>query len=171
MKKLPKVLVNDDEKEIVALVREALSERGIESIASYSCEEAWELIQTEKPDILITDIRFPGMGGIDLIQKILSSKIHLPVIAMSGHEDLRNKSYPFWPKPFSPSKMADFIFEKHEIIGDHQFLTRMADKYSIPISKLGRVLVFFAEKGWGLIRISAQDRPIYVNARDIISEA
>ena len=171
MKKLPKVLVNDDEIELVRLVCDALTDFGIESIGVHSCEKALELIESEKPDLLITDIRFPGMSGTQLIEKLAESEQVLPVIAISGHETISDDAgFPFFAKPFSPHSLAKFIYDRHEMICDDQFLNKMSERYKIPTEELGRVVVFFAEKGWGLVRVKGREKPIYVNARDIVKE-
>lgn len=168
MKRLPRVLVNDDEIELVRLVQEALSDVGISSLGSHTCETALKLIETEKPDLLITDIRFQGMSGTELIQKLVEIENFIPVIAISGHETMEGVEFPFFAKPFSPSMLARFIHERHEMICDDQFLSKMASRYQIPCGELGKVVVFFAERGWGLVRVKGREKPIYVNARDIV---
>ncbi len=65
-----KVLLVDDEKEIVATLAERLSLRGIEAVWVTSGEEALKLLETEKFDLAILDVKMPQMNGLVLQKKM-----------------------------------------------------------------------------------------------------
>ncbi len=83
-----RVVIADDEKYIVQLIRALIDcgRLGVCVVGEASDgAQALELIQTLKPDILITDIRMPSMDGLELIEKIRETGLDVAVIAISGH--------------------------------------------------------------------------------------
>jgi len=85
-----KILVVDDEKLIRLGVKSMIEkkQKGFYEIALCSNgKEALELVQREKFDIVITDIRMPQMDGITLIQNLQSVEYRPAVIILSGYDD------------------------------------------------------------------------------------
>ena len=86
-----KLLIVDDEPMIREglgyCVRKRWEEEALQAYAAKDGEEAWEIVEREQPDVLITDIRMPRMDGIELLRKIRGSKINVKAIALSGYGD------------------------------------------------------------------------------------
>jgi DNA-binding NtrC family response regulator len=80
-----RVLFVDDEEELVSTVVERLELRGIEATGAVSGEEALALIQRQPFDVVVLDVRMPGLGGLDVIKRIKQSHPGLAVILLSGH--------------------------------------------------------------------------------------
>lgn len=85
-----KVMIVDDEK----IIRESIcalipwEQLGLKLVAS--CKdgiEAYNALQDEMPDIIMTDIRMPGMSGIDLIKKAYDAKLNVQFIILSGYNE------------------------------------------------------------------------------------
>ena len=85
---MPKVLVVDDEADLVFLLQGWLEQEGYEVYSASSGEEALKLFYQHKPDLSITDLRMPGMDGFQLISRIREmSDVHVLVFSALGSEE------------------------------------------------------------------------------------
>jgi len=80
-----KILLVDDEKEFVSALSERLHLRGLNSKSAFSGEEALEIVETNTPDIVLLDLKMPGMDGIEVLSKIKSNFPAVKVIILTGH--------------------------------------------------------------------------------------
>ncbi|MBT3388003.1 MAG: response regulator, partial [Desulfobacula sp.] len=65
-----KILIVDDEEIIVKLLAMSLRSDGYEIVTANSGEQGLEVFKSESPDIVVTDIKMPGMDGLELLKKI-----------------------------------------------------------------------------------------------------
>jgi two-component system nitrogen regulation response regulator NtrX len=81
------ILVVDDEKNIRRTLRMVLEGEGWTVRDAERAEDAWSILEDEPVDVLVTDIRLPGMSGIDLLQRVKHTPAlaALPVVVISGH--------------------------------------------------------------------------------------
>lgn len=90
-----KVLLVDDEHELVSTLAERLSLRGIEADWAISGEEAIRLAEKKSYDVAVLDVKIPGISGLELKRKLHSKRPDLKFIFMTGHgseEDFRTCS-------------------------------------------------------------------------------
>ncbi len=85
----PKILIVDDEESIHLLYREELSEEGYDVISAMSGPEALELVDKEKPDLVVLDINMPGMNGLEVLRTIKEKNPKLPVILCSAYPEFK----------------------------------------------------------------------------------
>jgi len=85
-----KILVVDDEKLIRWSVSERLQRDGYEVLAAESGEQALELVAQSTPDLMLLDVRLPGMDGLATLQRSLALHAELAVIMMSAHSTVDN---------------------------------------------------------------------------------
>jgi DNA-binding NtrC family response regulator len=116
-----RVLIVDDEEELVSTVVERLDLRGIEATGVLSGEEALTRIEEQPFDVVLLDVRMPGLGGFDVIKRIKQSHPELEVILLSGHgakEDaetgLRLGAFDYLQKPVD---LDDLIRILHRATG------------------------------------------------------
>jgi len=83
-----KILIVDDEKIIVRLLSRSLQSDGYEVVKAYSGEQGLEVFNSESPDIVVTDIKMPGMDGLELLKKIKEIDSEKEVIIVTGHGDI-----------------------------------------------------------------------------------
>ncbi len=83
-----KILVVDDEKLIRWSVSERLQRDGYEVLAAESAEHALELVAQSSPDLMLLDVRLPGMDGLTALQRALGLHPDLAVIMMSAHSSV-----------------------------------------------------------------------------------
>ncbi len=79
------VLIVDDERTLARAVKAFLGEAGYEAEVADDGERALDLVQTLRPDVVFTDVRLPGMSGIDLLRRIREFDPAIPVIIMTAY--------------------------------------------------------------------------------------
>ncbi|MBU0972351.1 MAG: response regulator [Proteobacteria bacterium] len=86
MIKIPvKVLIVDDEKDFVEIFSLRLSSQGEKVSTAYSGREALEIMETTAVDVVILDIRMPGMDGLQVLKQIKTLYPLVEVILLTGH--------------------------------------------------------------------------------------
>ncbi len=82
-----KILIIDDEHSIRETLEMFLREKGYEVVTSKDGEEGLRLIQRERPDIVILDIRLPGMDGLEVLRRIKEKEEGIHVIMITAYHD------------------------------------------------------------------------------------
>ncbi|MDR2923794.1 MAG: sigma-54 dependent transcriptional regulator [Treponema sp.] len=85
-----RLLVVDDEKNIREGLAEALSQDGYDVVCAENGEEGWKRYCKGDIDLVITDLRMPGMSGEELMRRIIAETPGLPVIMLTGHGSIEN---------------------------------------------------------------------------------
>jgi DNA-binding response OmpR family regulator len=85
MSEMPCVLIVDDEDGFRSVLLKRLKARGIQAIGVDRGEEALVLLQTRNIDVVILDIKMPGMSGMDVLRKMREQGCKAEVIVLSGH--------------------------------------------------------------------------------------
>jgi len=126
-----KVLVVDDEIHIVHVVAIKLRNNGYEVITAANGAEAFDLLSSEKPDIVVTDLQMPVMTGLQLVEKIRRNEQtkDIPVILLTARnfaiDDKQKKDLQIsdcLSKPFSPKELLrsiqDILYHKAVVQAD-----------------------------------------------------
>jgi DNA-binding NtrC family response regulator len=82
------VLVVDDHHEMAEMIADDLGDRGYESIAVTSGEEALRVLRARRVDVLVTDLRMPGVDGFDLVRASIELDPSRTVILMTAYGTL-----------------------------------------------------------------------------------
>jgi len=82
------ILLVDDEEGIRNVLNITLTHAGFRVLLASDGDTGFALFKTQKPDIVITDIKMPGIGGIELLKKIKQMSPHTEVIMITGHGDM-----------------------------------------------------------------------------------
>jgi len=80
-----KVLLVDDEKEFVDSLSERLKLRNLKADIAYDGEQALDAIKADMPDVMVLDLRMPGIDGIEVLRRAKRSHPELQVVILSGH--------------------------------------------------------------------------------------
>src|SRR3990172_1150989 len=111
-----KVWIVDDDKSIRWVLEKALSMEGIVITGFSDPREVLEKLGREKPDVIISDVRMPGMDGISLLEKIKRLAPAVPVIIMTAYSDLdravaafREGAFEFLSKPFDVDEVVSLV--------------------------------------------------------------
>ncbi len=113
-----RVLFVDDEEELVGAVVERLELRNIDAAGATSGEQALALLEKNSFDVVVLDVRMPGLGGLDVIKRIKSSYPNLEVVLLSGHgssedvnEGLRLGAVDYLQKPVDLDVLIQILRE------------------------------------------------------------
>src|SRR5476649_1115487 len=108
-----RVLVVDDEENIRLVLRTILKKHGYEVEVADSGETALRLVDSFGPDVILTDVRMPKMGGLDLLAAVREKQIAATVIVMSAYgsidlalEAMKAGAYDYVGKPFKPDEVV-----------------------------------------------------------------
>ncbi len=82
---MAKVLIVDDEKHIRTLYSDELKEDGYEVVTTPDGKDIHKLIENEKPDVILLDIKLADSNGLDVLQHIRNKYYNLPVILCSAY--------------------------------------------------------------------------------------
>lgn len=108
-----KVMLIDDDENIRVMVQYVMENDQYEFCSASEGRAALEMIEKEKPDLLILDVMLPGMNGFDICKEIRERKSRIPIIFLSAKGDLVDKSIGFKAggddylvKPFAPQELS-----------------------------------------------------------------
>jgi len=117
-----KVCVIDDDSSIRWVLDKALQKAGLPVVSFDSGESALAAIGREEPAVVVTDIRMPGIDGLELLERISSQYPELPVIIMTAHSDLdsavaayKGGAFEYLPKPFDVDDAVALINRALEV--------------------------------------------------------
>jgi CheY-like chemotaxis protein len=80
-----RVLLVDDEREFVQTLSERLEMRDVGSTVAYDGESALRMVEDDEPEVIILDLRMPGIDGIEVLRRVKQSHPHIEVIILTGH--------------------------------------------------------------------------------------
>jgi len=118
-----KVLLVDDEREFVQTLSERLLIRNIGSTIAYDGESAIEMIQNEEPEVMVLDLKMPGIDGIEVLKKVKETKPEIEVIILTGHGSEADKevcmnlgAFAYLQKPVNIQLLSDTMKLAYEKI-------------------------------------------------------
>ena len=133
---MTRVLVVDDERKMRRVLQILLEQMGLESVAAESGEEALEHFSGERVDLVLTDLRLPGMSGIDLLARIRETNADVPVVVLTAHGTvqtavaaMKQGAFDYILKPFDVQAIEGIIrnaLEMRRFRTENRFLKEQA---------------------------------------------
>ncbi len=133
-----RALVVDDDSLNAEFLRTVLQRHDCEVAVAHSGEEAWEIFDKDGADMLFTDLRMPGMGGIELLGKVHAAEPRTSIVVMTAYasletaiEAMRRGAYDYLIKPFQPEQVAGLlsrIRERHALYSQNEYLQNEAER-------------------------------------------
>jgi DNA-binding NtrC family response regulator len=137
-----KIFIVEDEKILRISLIDELQDAGYEVVGFENPNEALEKIQSQEVDVVLTDIKMPGMDGMELLEKIKQKNEQITVIMMtafgsvdSAVEAMKKGAYDYLTKPFHTDELLLILNRLKEIKSikneNRQFKQEISQKYSI----------------------------------------
>jgi DNA-binding NtrC family response regulator len=133
-----RILLVDDEKDFVEMLTLRLEEIGEEVLQAYSGLECLEKIKEAEVDVVILDIKMPGMDGIETLQEIKKRYPLVEVIMLTGHgtietavQGMKLGAYDFLIKPADFDDLVTKLNKARERRHDHMERIRKAEAASL----------------------------------------
>ena len=111
-----KVLLVDDEQEFITALSERLQIRGIDVRLAFDGEQALRLVQDQQPDIMVLDLKMPGIDGMEVLRRVVRSHPEIRVVMLTGHgsekdrqEAMRTGAYAYLQKPVQLDQLMEVI--------------------------------------------------------------
>jgi CheY-like chemotaxis protein len=104
---MAKILVVDNEENALLLYKRELTDEGYEVMTAANAREALERVRSDRPDLVVLDIRMPGMDGLEVLPRMLSIDRRLPI--------LLNSAYPYYWDNFLSWSADDFIIKSSDL--------------------------------------------------------
>jgi two-component system C4-dicarboxylate transport response regulator DctD len=137
---LNSVIVVDDEMPIRQAVEQWLSLSGFDVQVFSRAEDCLARIPEHFPGVVLSDVRMPGMSGLELLSQLQKRDADLPIILLTGHGDvpmavdaMRDGAYDFLEKPFTPETLLGSLrraLEKRTLVLENRRLHELADNRS-----------------------------------------
>ena len=119
-----KIWIVDDDESVRWVLEKALKQAGLQSQSFSRAEHVLEALKDSTPDVLITDVRMPGMSGLSLLEKLQSTNPKLPIIVITAYSDLENAvaaykggAFEYLPKPFDIDEAVALVYKAARSIG------------------------------------------------------
>jgi two-component system nitrogen regulation response regulator GlnG len=110
------VWIVDDDRSIRWVIEKALSREGIAYNSFSSAQDALAALSEGVPEVLVSDVRMPGLSGLELLQTVKQRHPAVPVIVMTAYSDLdtavaafQGGAYEYLPKPFDVDQAVELI--------------------------------------------------------------
>ena len=118
-----KVLLVDDEREFVQTLSERLIMRDMGPAVAYDGESALDLIKEDEPEVMIVDLKMPGIDGLEVLRKVKQIRPEIEVIILTGHgheEDrelcMKLGAFAYLQKPLDINELSEIIKKANEKI-------------------------------------------------------
>jgi len=118
-----KVLLVDDEREFVQTLSERLLMREVGSAVAYDGRSALELVNEDEPDVMILDLKMPGIDGIEVLRRVKATNPDVEVIILTGHGSEADRkvcmelgAYAYLQKPVDIKVLTKILGEANEAV-------------------------------------------------------
>jgi CheY-like chemotaxis protein len=115
---MERVLVVDDEPDVLLLCRLNLEQQGFDVLEASNGRSALELLREERPDVVVLDLMMPGMNGYDVLETIRADELlrQTPILVLTAKSLQADRertaemgAAAFLTKPFLPSELCDLV--------------------------------------------------------------
>lgn len=121
-----KVLLVDDEREFVQTLSERLQLRDMGSAVAYDGESALTLVKDDEPEVMIIDLKMPGIDGMEILRQVKATRPEIEVIVLTGHGSEKDRrqcmqlgAFAYLQKPVDIDELSTTLRNAHEKVRQH----------------------------------------------------
>ncbi len=120
---MKKILIVEDDESQRLLYQEEIQEMGYQVILANDAEEALQKVRSSRPDLVILDIKLPGMSGLDALREILNEDRRIPVILHTAYTHYRDD--------FKSWAAEEYIVKSSDLTSLKNAIKRILEKKSL----------------------------------------
>jgi two-component system response regulator CpxR len=116
-----RVLLVDDEREFVQTLSERLQLRNMGSAVAYDGESALTMVNEDEPEVMIIDLKMPGIDGMEILRQVKTTRPEIEVIVLTGHGSEKDRqqcmalgAFAYMQKPVDIDELSDSLKKAHE---------------------------------------------------------
>lgn len=116
-----KVLLVDDEREFVQTLSERLSMRDMGSHVVYDGESALDMVERDEPEVMVLDLKMPGIDGIEVLRQVKKTRPEVEVIILTGHGSEKDRdvcmelgAFAYLHKPVDIDQLSETLKKANE---------------------------------------------------------
>ncbi len=120
---VPKLLLVDDEREFVQTLSERLLMREVHSATAYDGETALDILSEDDPEVMILDLKMPGIDGMEVLRKVKATRPEVEVIILTGHGSEKDRevcmslgAFAYLQKPVDIDVLTETLEKANEAI-------------------------------------------------------
>ena len=124
------VLLVDDEQEFVETLSERLIMRDIGSAVAYDGQSALDLIAEDEPEVMILDLKMPGIDGIEVLRRVKATRPDIEIIILTGHGSEADRdvcmklgAFAFLNKPVNIELLSETLKKANESVRQKKRVT------------------------------------------------
>ena len=117
-----RLLLVDDEEAFLTSVSRVLNRRNIEVFTACGGKEAFEILRRQEVDVVVLDIKMPGMDGLDVLRRVKAGPVNREVILLTGHPTvetamagMKQGAFEYMIKPPDITRLAELIHKAYQL--------------------------------------------------------
>ena len=111
-----RVLIVDDDRDISSLLSALMNKEGLSSMMAHDGGTALRMVPVERPDMLLVDVKMPGIDGMEVLKRVKETNPHLPVVLITAYAEvpasvaaMRAGAFDYLAKPFDHSEVVRVV--------------------------------------------------------------
>ena len=111
-----RVLIVDDDRDISLMLSALMKKEGLTSMVAHDGETALQMVPVERPDMLLVDVKMPGIDGMEVLKRVKETDPHLPVVLITAYAEIpasvaamRAGAFDYLAKPFDHSEVIRVV--------------------------------------------------------------
>jgi two-component system nitrogen regulation response regulator GlnG len=112
----PRLLIVDDDQDLSLMLSILMKKEGIAGMVAPDGETALRMVSAEMPDMLLVDVKMPGMDGMEVLKQVKENDPDLPVVLITAYAEIRDSvaamragAFDYLPKPFDHSEVIRVV--------------------------------------------------------------
>jgi two-component system nitrogen regulation response regulator GlnG len=111
-----RVLIVDDDRDIGLMLSAVMKKEGLGSMVAYDGETALQMVPVSRPDVLLVDVKMPGLDGMEVMKRVKETDPHLPVVLITAYAEIpasvaamKAGAFDYLSKPFDHSEVIRVV--------------------------------------------------------------
>ncbi|PIU52528.1 MAG: sigma-54-dependent Fis family transcriptional regulator [Deltaproteobacteria bacterium CG07_land_8_20_14_0_80_60_11] len=111
-----RVLILDDDRDISSLLSALMNKEGLTSVMAHDGETALRMVPLARPDMMLVDVKMPGIDGMEVLKRVKETNPHLPVVLITAYAEIsasvaamRAGAFDYLAKPFDHSEVIRVV--------------------------------------------------------------